>query len=57
MPVPERFDNHGQRSKASFDRNVVVREAGPWSPTVLAFLRHLEEVGFAGAACGGGWVR
>jgi hypothetical protein len=27
----------------------VHRTAGPWTPTVHAFLRHLEEVGFAGA--------
>jgi hypothetical protein len=56
-PVPERFDNHGQRSKASLESNVVVREAGPWSPSVLGFLRHLEDVGFAGAprVVGGGF--
>jgi hypothetical protein len=28
---------------------VVVRETGPWVPTVHALLRHLEAVGFAGA--------
>jgi hypothetical protein len=26
---------------------VVVKETGPWAPTVLALLRHLEDVGFA----------
>ena len=28
---------------------VVVREAGPWTATVHSLLRHLEDVGFAGA--------
>jgi hypothetical protein len=29
--------------------DVVVRDASPWTPTVHALLRHLEDVGFAGA--------
>jgi len=29
--------------------HVVLREAGPWSATVLALLRHLEQVGFNGS--------
>jgi hypothetical protein len=29
---------------------VVVREAGPWTATVHSLLRHLEDVGFAGAS-------
>lgn len=29
--------------------NVVMRETGPWAPTVHSFLRHLERVGFAGS--------
>ena len=29
--------------------NVVLRPAGPWTPTVHSLLRHLEEVGFTGA--------
>ena len=29
--------------------NVVLRPAGPWTPTVHSLLRHLEEVGFSGA--------
>jgi hypothetical protein len=29
--------------------DVVVRDAGPWAPTVHALLRHLKEVGFASA--------
>ena len=38
-----------QPSNARLRDGVVYREAGPWSPTVLALLRHLEEVGFTGA--------
>jgi hypothetical protein len=38
-----------QPSNARLRDGLVYREAGPWSPTVLALLRHLEEVGFAGA--------
>ncbi len=29
--------------------DIVVRDAGPWSPSVHALLRHLEDVGFEGA--------
>jgi hypothetical protein len=29
--------------------NVVIRDAGPWTPTVHPLLRHLEEVGFNAA--------
>jgi len=29
--------------------DIVIRDAGPWTPTVHALLRHLEEVGFHGA--------
>lgn len=29
--------------------DVVLRPAGPWTPTVHSLLRHLEEVGFAGS--------
>jgi hypothetical protein len=38
-----------QPSKARRRADVVYREAGPWSTTVLALLRHLELAGFAGA--------
>ena len=39
-----------QRSKVRLrDDGVVLREAGPWSATVLALLRHFERVGFEGA--------
>jgi hypothetical protein len=38
-----------QPSKARWREGVVLGEAGPWSVTVLALLRHLEEAGFAGA--------
>ena len=38
-----------QPSNARLRDGVVYREAGPWSPTVLALLRHLEDAGFAGA--------
>jgi hypothetical protein len=39
----------GHPSKAQLRDGVVYREAGPWSPAVLALLRHLEQAGFAGA--------
>jgi Ser/Thr protein kinase RdoA (MazF antagonist) len=29
--------------------DVVIRQAGPWTPAVLALLRHLEQVGFKAA--------
>ena len=29
--------------------NVVIRDAGPWTPAVHALLRHLEDAGFAAA--------
>ena len=38
-----------QPSNARLRDGLVYREAGPWGPIVLALLRHLEEVGFAGA--------
>jgi hypothetical protein len=36
-------------SKAGRQADAVLREAGPWSTTVLRLLRHFEDVGFAGA--------
>jgi hypothetical protein len=39
----------GQPSKARRRAGVVYRDAGPWSATVLALLRHLEREDFAGA--------
>jgi hypothetical protein len=36
-------------SKAGRQGDVVFRDAGPWSHTVLRLLRHFEDVGFAGA--------
>jgi hypothetical protein len=38
-----------QPSRARRRADVVYREAGPWSGTVLALLRYLEQAGFAGA--------
>lgn len=38
-----------QESKARRQGGVVFRRPGPWSPTVIALLRHLEDAGFAGA--------
>ena len=38
-----------QPSRARRRADVVYREAGPWSGTVLALLRHLEDAGFAGS--------
>ena len=39
----------GERTTVFRRANCVIREAGPWSASVLALLRHLEEVGFEGA--------
>jgi hypothetical protein len=39
----------GDRSAVVRRGNVVLRETGPWAPTVHALLRHLEQVGFEGA--------
>jgi hypothetical protein len=39
----------GKPSQASLRDGVVYRDAGPWSPAVLALLRHLEAAGFEGA--------
>jgi hypothetical protein len=36
-------------SKARLRQDVVLRTAGPWSRSVLALLRHLEDVGFPAA--------
>jgi Ser/Thr protein kinase RdoA (MazF antagonist) len=48
--VPLRVWGSGaQPSKARLRDDVVYREAEPWSSTVLALLRHLEDAGFAGA--------
>lgn len=45
----EVWGSGGQPSKARLQAGVVYRQAGPWSPAVLALLRHLEREGFAGA--------
>jgi Phosphotransferase enzyme family len=48
--VPMRVWGSGdQPPRAARRIDVVFREAGPWSPAVLALLRHLEREGFAGA--------
>lgn len=39
----------GGRTAVSRRGHVVLREAGPWTPTVHTLLRHLERVGFCGA--------
>lgn len=39
----------GGRTRVTRKGGVVFRAAGPWSPTVLALLRHLADVGFAAA--------
>ena len=39
----------GGRSAVYRQGDVVIRDAGPWTPAVHALLRHLEEAGFAGA--------
>lgn len=45
----EVWGSGAQPSKARMRAGVVYREAGPWSSTVLALLRHLEQEGFAGS--------
>jgi hypothetical protein len=47
----------GGRTAVTREGNVVFREAGPWTPSVHALLRHLENVGFAAApkVIGGGF--
>lgn len=48
--VPLQVSGSGtQPSNARLRDGVVYREAGPWSSTVLALLRHLEDAGLAGA--------
>lgn len=48
----------GEESRASLRAGVVYRDPGPWSPAVLALLRHLERAGFTGApqVPGGGFA-
>ncbi|HEX9064578.1 MAG TPA: phosphotransferase [Streptosporangiaceae bacterium] len=48
----------GLPSRASLLAGVVYRDPGPWSPAVLALLRHLERAGFDGAprVVGGGFA-
>jgi Phosphotransferase enzyme family len=45
----EAWGSGTQPSNARRREGVVYREAGPWSSTVLALLRHLDQAGFAGA--------
>jgi hypothetical protein len=54
----EAWGSGGQVSRASRRAGVVYRDPGPQSATVLAFLRHLENAGFAGAprVVGGGFA-
>lgn len=53
MPSDEQQDETllagGGRNTVHRRGDVVLRTGGPWSATVLAFLRHLEHVGFEGA--------
>ncbi|MDK1388608.1 phosphotransferase [Sinorhizobium sp. 8-89] len=39
----------GERTVVSRRGGVVIRETGPWAPSVHSLLRHLEDAGFAGA--------
>ena len=54
----EAWGSGSQVSKASRRDGVVYRDPGPQSETVLGFLRHLGEAGFAGApmVIGGGFA-
>jgi hypothetical protein len=55
--MPSVPDSHGERvvldgggrSAVWRQGDVVIRDAGPWTPAVHALLRHLEEVGFEAA--------
>jgi Ser/Thr protein kinase RdoA (MazF antagonist) len=49
MPMEEERLDGGGRNRVYRRGNVVLREAGPWSATVFAFLRHLEAVNFEGS--------
>jgi hypothetical protein len=52
---PERFSDEeitlegGERTTVSRQGNIVLRETGPWAPSVHALLRHLQNEGFDGA--------
>lgn len=47
---PLEIPGQGARgSRASRRDDMVLREPGPWSRSVIALLKHLEQVGFAGA--------
>jgi hypothetical protein len=48
-PAASPFPDASPTAKARRRDDVVVRESGPWSPTVLALLRHFERRGFGGA--------
>jgi len=39
----------GGRSVVRRRGDLVIRDAGPWTPAVHALLRHLEDVGFSAA--------
>jgi hypothetical protein len=43
------FGSGEAASKARLTAGGVVRDGGPWSPTVVALLAHFERVGFGGA--------
>ncbi|MFS0701969.1 phosphotransferase [Cellulomonas sp. 179-A 4D5 NHS] len=43
------WGNGAQPSRARLRGSTVLRDAGPWSPAVVALLRHFETVGFTGA--------
>ncbi len=47
--VDEQLLSGGGRTAVSRRGDVVLRETGPWAPTVHTLLRHLEAVGFVGA--------
>jgi hypothetical protein len=45
-PLP---GSNGQPTATIRHGNTILRAAGPWTPTVHAFLRHLEQVGYPGS--------
>ena len=48
-PMRRAWLSENERSVVYRRGQVVVRECGPWASTVHSLLRHLEDVGFAGA--------
>ncbi len=48
-PMPRAWLPEGERSAVYRRGDTIVRAASPWTPSIHALLRHLEDVGFDGA--------